>query len=282
MKRYCLIAAATAALVLSVPAQAAEIVAVDEQNNLVNFDSATPSTFTRTIKITGTTATLLALDVRDSNMTLYGLGDDFRLYTINQLTGLASAVGGALALTGTNFGFDFNTAVDALRIVSNDGSNYVVNPNTGTLTTVATPVFFVAGDPNNGQTPVVTANGYRHGTGTQFAISTSQDVLVTQGNNTGTLTTVGSLGVPVGPRTSFDIGFDGVGYLADTNNFYTVDLTTGRATFVGNTARSVFGITALQGAVPEPATWMMMMLGMAGVGFSLRRKNKQTLRVRYS
>ena len=92
----------------------------------------------------------------------------------------------------------------------------------------------------------------------------------------------GSLGVPIGPRTSFDIGFDGVGYLADTNNFYTVDLTTGRATFVGNTARSVFGITALQGAVPEPATWMMMMLGMAGVGFSLRRKNKQTLRVRYS
>ena len=282
MKRYYLIAAATAALALSVPAQAAEIVAVDENNNLVNFDSATPSTFTRTIKITGTTATLLALDVRDSNMTLYGLGDDLRLYTINQFTGLATAVGGVLALTGSSFGFDFNTAVDALRIVSNDGSNYTVNPNTGTLNGVFTPVAFAAGDPNAGATPVVTANGYLHGTPNQFAISTSQDVLVRQANNAGTLATVGSLGVPVGPRTSFDIGFDGVGYLADTNNFYTVDLTTGRATFVGNTARSVFGITALQGAVPEPATWLMMLLGMASIGFSMRRKKKSGPRDRFA
>lgn len=281
MKRFFLVAAACAALATPLPAFAAEIVAVDENNNLVNFDSATPGTFTRTIKITGTAATLLALDVRDSNMTLYGLGDDLRLYTINQLTGMASAVGGALALTGTNFGFDFNTAIDALRIVSNDGSNYVVNPNTGMLTTVATPVFFAAGDTNDGQAPVVSGNGYLHGTANQFAISTSRDALVRQANNAGTLNTVGALGVAVGPRTSFDIGFDGVGYLADTNNFYTVNLTTGQATFVGKTANAVFGITALQSAVPEPATWMMMMLGMAGVGFSMRRKDKRNLRVRY-
>ncbi len=280
-KRF-LIIAATAALAASVPAHATQIVAVDENNNLVSFDSATPGTFSSSIAITGTTATLLALDVRDSNMTLYGLGDDLRLYTINQLTGMASAVGGALALTGANFGFDFNTAIDALRIVSNDGSNYVVNPNTGTLTGVFTPVAFAAGDPNAGFTPVVAGNGYVHGTADQFAISTSRDVLVRQANNAGTLTTVGSLGAAVGPRTSFDVGFDGVGYLADTNNFYSVNLATGKATFVGKTANAVFGITALQAAVPEPATWMMMMLGMAGVGFSLRRNNKQTLRVRYA
>ncbi len=36
------------------------------------------------------------------------------------------------------------------------------------------------------------------------------------------------------------------------------------------------------GAVPEPATWMFMMLGMAGIGFTMRRKDKQTLRVRYT
>ena len=29
------------------------------------------------------------------------------------------------------------------------------------------------------------------------------------------------------------------------------------------------------GAVPEPATWMFMLLGMAGVGFSMRRKEKR-------
>lgn len=36
------------------------------------------------------------------------------------------------------------------------------------------------------------------------------------------------------------------------------------------------------GAVPEPATWMFMLLGMASIGFTMRRKEKQTLRVRYS
>ena len=36
------------------------------------------------------------------------------------------------------------------------------------------------------------------------------------------------------------------------------------------------------GAVPEPATWMFMLLGMTGVGFAMRRKDKQTLRVRYT
>ena len=35
-------------------------------------------------------------------------------------------------------------------------------------------------------------------------------------------------------------------------------------------------------AVPEPAAWMLMLIGMAGVGFSMRRKDKPTLRVRYT
>ena len=36
------------------------------------------------------------------------------------------------------------------------------------------------------------------------------------------------------------------------------------------------------GAVPEPATWMFMLLGMAGIGYSMRRKDQQTLRVQYT
>ena len=43
----------------------------------------------------------------------------------------------------------------------------------------------------------------------------------------------------------------------------------------------VSGISAVA-AVPEPSTWMLMLLGMAGVGFAMRRKEKQTLRVRYA
>lgn len=268
MKKHIMLLAACAALSFTGAANAASLFGLTENNRLVTFDSATPGTFGSNIAITGTTATFLALDVRDSNGLLYGLGDDLTVYTINQFSGLASAIGGPLAITGTNFGFDFNTVVDAIRIVSNNGNNYVANANTGTLMTTATPVFFAAGDPNAGFAPVVTGNGYIHGSASQFAISTSRDVLVTQANNAGTLNTVGSLGVAVGPRTSFDIGVDGVGYLADVDRFYTVNLTTGAATFVGNLASPVFGITA---AVPEPATWMMMLFGFGFVGAAMRR-----------
>ena len=273
MKHFVLGAASAAALASG--AQAATVFAVDENNNLVTFNSAAPGVLTSTRTINGTAATFLALDFRDSNGLLYGLADDLRLYTINTGTGLASAIGGPLALTGSNFGFDFNTAIDALRIVSNDDSNYVVNPNTGALTTTATPVFYAAGDPNVGVNPTVTANAYVHGTANQFAIDTNADFLVRQANNAGTLTSVGSLGVAVGPRTSFDIDFDGVGYIMDANSFYTVNLTTGAATLVGTTSRPLFGL-AVQ-AVPEPGTWAMMILGFGFVGGALRRRTKNQL-----
>ncbi len=52
--------------------------------------------------------------------------------------------------------------------------------------------------------------------------------------------------------------------------------TGGNASFAGNLS---FGSVA---AVPEPAAWMLMLLGMAGVGFSMRRKDKPALRVRYT
>ena len=36
------------------------------------------------------------------------------------------------------------------------------------------------------------------------------------------------------------------------------------------------------GAIPEPATWLMMILGFAAVGFSMRRKKDTSLRVNYA
>lgn len=269
-----------AATTLATSAQAATVFAVDENNNLVTFNSTNPGVFTSSRSITGTPATFLALDFRDSNNLLYGLGDDLRLYTINTATAAASAVGGPLALTGSNFGFDFNTVVDAIRIVSNNDSNYVINANNGTISTVATPVAYGAGDVNFGANAVVTGNAYLHGSTTQYAIDTNGGFLVRQANNAGTLTTVGSLGVAVGPRTSFDIGFDGMGYVQNSNRFYSVDLTTGAATLIGNTRRSLYGIAVA--GVPEPATWAMLILGFGVVGGSLRRRAARVQTVRGS
>lgn len=65
----------------------------------------------------------------------------------------------------------------------------------------------------------------------------------------------------------FDFGSDGAQYVAldDTKGF----------------SNAVLYTTGV-GAVPEPSTWALMMLGMAGVGFSLRRKSRSGPRVRFA
>lgn len=275
--------AVLASMALPVAANAATIFGVDENNRLVTFDSANPGTFLTTTQITGTAgnATFLAIDFRGSNGLLYGLTDDYGLYTINTSTAVATLQFSSLNLAGTNFGFDFNDSIDRLRIVSNLNDNYVVNADTGEVSQF-TDVFFAPGDPNAGVNPVVTGNGYLPWSPTQFAIDTATDSLVTQANNEGTLQTIGSLGVAVGPRTSFDIAFDGTAYMHDVNRFYTVDLTTGLATLVGTTQYGLFGIAASPDVIPEPGTWAMMLLGFGGLGMVIRRRKRIRTSVAYA
>ncbi|NJC33023.1 hypothetical protein GGR88_000497 [Sphingomonas jejuensis] len=280
------IVTAIALSAVAVPASAATLFGVDEQNNLVTINSAAPGTTVSSRLITGTEATLLALDFRSANGQLYGLGSDLRLYTINTATAAATAIGGPLALTGTNFGFDFNPTIDRIRIVSNTGANYVINPNDGSIQLVATPVAYGAGDPNAGTTPNVTALAYTPAAQTGntadsqlYAIDSSgtNDVLARLANNTGVLTTVGATGVNFGPRDSFDIDSLGVGYAQDGRGLYQVNLQTGAFSFLGQTDRSLFGLSAAPAAVPEPATWAMMIGGFGLVGSALRRRRSSAV-----
>jgi hypothetical protein len=46
----------------------------------------------------------------------------------------------------------------------------------------------------------------------------------------------------------------------------------------GQLIEANYDFSLLQGGVPEPSTWAMMLLGFAGVGFmAYRRKSKQAL-----
>ena len=276
------IAICLAALTVSSGASAATIFGVDENNQLVSFDSATPGTFLSSTAITGVTSSLQGLDFRPLNNVLYGLGSDHVIYTINTMTGAASAVSSALNIMGSEFGFDFNPSIDRLRIVSNTNQNYVFNPNDGSLSTV-TPVAYAAGDTNFGKDPDVTGLAYSSaafGGSTQlYSIDTANDVLDTQANSAGTLATVGSLGVNLGSRTSFDIsGSDAFAFNGTT--LYRANLQTGALTSLGNTNRALFGIAIA--AVPEPATWAMMLIGFGGIGFAMRRRAKVRTTVSYA
>ena len=71
-------------------------------------------------------------------------------------------------------------------------------------------------------------------------------------------------------RLSFS-QFAGLGFNALIDNTYRIDLTAG-----GNTVTSFaqLGTGAATGAVPEPATWAMMLIGFGGMGVSLRRRRR--------
>lgn len=267
-----------AALMAVAPAANAQslVYGVDGSNQLVTFNSNAPGTFLSTVQITGVNASIAAVDFRPLNGVLYGLGADKIIYTINPATGAATAASGPLALNGTDFGFDFNPTIDRLRITSNTNENYVFNPNDGSLTT-ATPVAYPSGDPNFGRDPDIVALAYTSSvfgaaasTTQLYAIDTAFDVLTRQANSAGTLTTVGALGFDLGSRTSFDIlGSNALAF--NGNTLFNVNLMTGALTAVGNTNRALSGI-ALSGAVPEPGTWAMMLLGFASIGLAMRRR----------
>lgn len=138
--------------------------------------------------ITGITAgqRLVGIDYRPSNRLLYGLGYDTSTGATQLYTIVPGASGVASVATPVNatpitlplgnagagnssirIGFDFNPVADAIRVVSTNGSNIRLNPNTGGLagtdtnlnyagtagTPVAAPVAIVTGAP----TPTIPA-----------------------------------------------------------------------------------------------------------------------------
>src|SRR4051812_36393256 len=109
-------------------------------SSLISFDLTNPSTGT-IIGITGVHAgeILVGIDFRPANRLLYAYGvnagaDTSTLYVVSTQTGQAQAVGSGVILPGVdlppgNYGFDFNPAVDRIRVTTDTGLNFRLNPN---------------------------------------------------------------------------------------------------------------------------------------------------------
>jgi Domain of unknown function (DUF4394) len=80
-------------------------------SNLVSFDPTSPTVGT-TIVITGLALgeALVGIDFRPQNGFLYGLG---------------------VNTTSSDFGFDFNPIADRIRVTTDTGLNFRINPNNG-------------------------------------------------------------------------------------------------------------------------------------------------------
>ncbi len=226
---------------------------------LLAFDTATPGTIDRVLTVTGLRAgeVLVGIDFRPATGDLVGVGQfgaTGQVYTINTQTGAATPIGAGIpALTGTQFGVDFNPVPNALRIVSDAEQNLrVVAGGAGAVNTdtaltqagVAAATLNAVGAAYSDNVP-----GGTGGATTLFLIDTNQDVLLVQGSrnfpaggnvspNTGILTPVGPLGVDATALLGFDVSAsDGTALAAlqvgGQSQLFQINLATGAATSLG-------------------------------------------------
>lgn len=265
----------------SFPPRAEVALAITQSNQLIRFNAGQPQQILSRVAITGLAAgdEILAVDLRAVQDAWYVLGRQ-RLYRLNPRSGELRAVGQpfAVALTGSDFGFDVNPAVDRVRVVSDSGQNLRLNLDTGAVVDASEqqpgvqtdpPLAYAAGDANAGRLPRVSAAAYTYNKqnfriSTNYALDAATGALITQGSregvmpvvspNTGQLFTVGRLGFDF-DRAEFDIHvFYGTAFAALTvrgesrSRWVQIDLNTGAATWLG----TIGGGEAVKAMALEP------------------------------
>ncbi|EHR42489.1 DUF4394 domain-containing protein [Alishewanella jeotgali] len=210
---------------------------------------------------------LIGIDYRVAYGVLFGLSNQGQLYQINTTDGSLTKVGTALpagTLTDAAYGFDFNPAADRIRVVNVQGQNLRLHPETGALAFTDPKLHYAADDVNANKQPTIVAAAYTYNQQnekltTNYAIDLAQGTLVTQGSiegqepavspNTGTLFTVGSLGLAALSDVAFDISdLRNIGLLAvskqgaTVSSLYQVDLASGKTLLLGELPTTITGI----------------------------------------
>lgn len=189
--------------------------AVDTLGRLLSFRTESPYPVTAIGGISGLRPSESILGITFSpEKELYGLGSTSRLYRIDKTTATATQIGSAPftpGLSGSLFGFTFNPHTYEIRVTSDTGSNFRLNIHDGSVIASSATLAYAAGDVNEGDTPRLAVStsscDCNLRTPTLYGIDLAAGTLVTVGNfegapvgaDSGTLFTVGSLGVALDP-----------------------------------------------------------------------------------
>ena len=233
------------------------VYAVTRTNTLLSFRADAPDTLLDSVALSGLAGgeTLLGIDFRPATGQLYALGSSGQLYRLDVNTGAATAIGVALSPLGVEIGLDFNPTVDRIRVVGGGGQNLRLHPVTGEVAGIDTSLAYDAADAGAGLAPravgaAYTASFLGSTRTTLYDIDAERDVLVRQGSdggapvspNTGTLFTVGALGVDVSDLAGVDIAATGAAFTvlvpagSSASQLHAINLATGALIPLGQVA----------------------------------------------
>lgn len=275
---------AAVAVASSKHATAERLFGLTTQNWINVFDSATPNDTVGGGAVTGlqTNDVLVAMDYQPASGDVLLLGSQSNVYRLNSISGsdFSATLLNTLdpTLVGTSIAFDFNPAFMSgafARIITDTNDNRVIGGADGQYLPPVekTDVFYAAGDANEGSDPNIAGIAYDTNvigasTTQQYGIDATLGVLTTVANNAGTLETIGSLGLAgsITNELGFDIsGATGNAYASiqtgPNSQLYTIDLSTGTASLVGQIGSGdlIRDITAVP--IPEPSSFMLLVLG---------------------
>jgi hypothetical protein len=260
---------------------------------VLRFSSAAPGSAV-SVAITGVAAgeSLAGIDIRPQTGQLYALGvndaaNTGTLYLLDPQTGAATVVGtaGAVAFVdgagmpvdlpaaAIGYGFDFNPTVDRVRVTTQSGLNFRINPDNGV------PVGTSPDGSINGGATGVSGAAYTNSFGqsltggvtTQYVIDAVSNALYIQNPpNSGTVTAgvaimIGGVPLDFSEVSGFDIPFEvrttasnapaqsGAAFAALTvageQRMYSIDLLTGVATDIGAPPVNLSGLAVGQTAL---------------------------------
>ncbi len=253
-----------------------DTIAVTSTGRLVTFDRA-DGVLDTAIAISGLQSgeTVFGLDVRAGGATpgeLYALGSTGRLYTINTTSGVATLKSTLVAdpadnepftaLSGTEFGIDFNPVADRLRVVSDTGQNLRIDADTGA--TITDAPLASGGATRAGVNGAAYTNAFAAACRTTlyYVDATTDQLLTTSDPNAGAVTVVGALGVDTTAISDFEIATaaDGTNsgsavlVVGGVPTSYQIDLTTGVAATAAAITRLDANELVRDTAIAPPAT----------------------------